>query len=225
MSADASASGLVPAQATGEESLAVREAEVEAAAAGPLAGDPMMVGLPLFIAGSVALGLAELGVVPAAAIGAALPIIFSATALGLFLAAIWAASLGQSAVASVFGIFAGFWTSYVMLVLGLFHNWFAIPVASVAATQELFLWSWFVVIVLLTLVTLRLPVAYTALLALVDLALLLLVIGTINGSSGLAKTGGVVILLFAALGAYLFASAASVATGGPALNFGRPLIR
>ena len=48
---------------------------------------------------------------------------------------------------------------------------------------------------------------------------------TINGSAGLAKTGGVVILLFAALGAYLFASAASVATGGPALNFGRPLIR
>ena len=118
MSADASASGLVPAQATGEESLAVREAEVEAAAAGPLAGDPMMVGLPLFIAGSVALGLAEVGVVPAAAVGAALPIIFSATALGLFLAAIWAGSLGQSAVASVFGVFAGFWTSYVALVLG-----------------------------------------------------------------------------------------------------------
>jgi uncharacterized protein len=224
MSADASASNLVPAQATGQETV-VEVEEVEAAVAGPLAGDPMMIGLPLFIAGSVALGLAEVGVVPAAAVGAALPIIFSATALGLFLATIWAASLGQSAVASVFGIFAGFWTSYVMLVLGLFHSWFAIPPANVAATQELFLWSWFVVIVLLTLVTLRLPVAYTALLVLVDLALLLLVIATINGSSGLAKTGGVVILLFAALGAYLFASNASVATGGPALNLGRPLIK
>ena len=135
MSADASASNLVPAQATGQETMAEVE-EVEAAAAGPLAGDPMMVGLPLFIAGSVALGLAEIGVVPAVAVGAALPIIFSATALGLFLATIWAASLGQSAVASVFGIFAGFWTSYVMLVLGLFHGWFAIPHGEVLATPH-----------------------------------------------------------------------------------------
>jgi succinate-acetate transporter protein len=225
MSADASASSLVPAQATGEDLVAAQEIEVEAVVIGPLAGDPMMIGLPLFIAGSVALGLAEVGVVPAAAVGAALPIIFSATALGLFLATIWAASLGQSAVASVFGIFAGFWTSYVVLVLGLTHSWFGIAPASIQASQELFLWSWFVVIVLLTLVTLRLPVVYTALLFLVDLALLLLVIATINGSSGLAKTGGVVILLFAALGAYLFASSASVATGGPALSLGRPLVR
>jgi uncharacterized protein len=224
MSADASASNLVPAQATGEDRVVAVE-EVEVAVAGPLAGDPMMIGLPLFIAGSVALGLAEVGVVPAADVGAALPIIFSATALGLFLATIWAASLGQSAVASVFGIFAGFWTSYVVLVLGLTHSWFGIAPASIQASQELFLWSWFVVIVLLTMVTLRLPVVYTALLFLVDLALLLLVIATINGSSGLAKTGGVVILLFAALGAYLFASSASVATGGGPLSLGRPLLR
>src|ERR1700753_4396100 len=126
MSTDAS--NLVPAQATGgARGGAVEEIEVEAAVAGPLAGDPMMIGLPLFIAGSVALGLAEVGVVPAAAVGAALPIIFSATALGLFLATIWAASLGQSAGASVFGIFAGFWTSYVVLVLGLTHAWVGIP--------------------------------------------------------------------------------------------------
>jgi hypothetical protein len=199
--------------------------EVEAVVVGPLAGDPMMIGLPLFIAGSVALGLALVGVVPAAAVGAALPIILCATAIGLFLAMIWAASLGQSAVASVFGIFAGFWLSYAVLVLGLTHNWFGIAPTSIQATQELFLVAWLVVIVMLTLTTLRLPVAFSALFFLVDLALLLVFLSVNEGSAGMAKAGGYVVLIFAALGAYLFASTASVATGGPSLPLGRPTLR
>ena len=35
----------------------------------PLAGDPAMLGLPVFIVGSVALGLVLVGVVPASAVG------------------------------------------------------------------------------------------------------------------------------------------------------------
>ena len=100
MSADASAANLVPAQATAQEPAAAAE-PAEAALSGPLLGDPMMLGLPCFIAGSVSLGLALVGVVPAAAVGAALPIILTATSIGLFLATIWSASLGQTAVASV----------------------------------------------------------------------------------------------------------------------------
>ena len=161
MSADASASSLIPAQASPQDPPVAPE-PAAAAASGPLVGDPMALGLPCFIAGSVSLGLALVGVVPAAAIGAALPIILTATSVGLFLATIWSASLGQSAVASVFGIFAGFWLSYAVLVLGLTHNWFGVAAASVQATQELFLVAWLVVIVMLTLATLRLPLAYTA---------------------------------------------------------------
>ena len=93
-----------------------------AATPGPLTGDPAALGLPCFIAGSVSLGLALVGVVPATAIGAALPIILTATSIGLFLATIWSASLGQTAVASVFGIFGGFWLSYAVLVIGLTHT-------------------------------------------------------------------------------------------------------
>jgi succinate-acetate transporter protein len=78
----------------------------------PLAGDPSMLGLPVFIVGSVALGLVLVGVVPATAVGASLPIILAATSIGLFIATIWSAAIGQSAVASIFGIFAGFWLSY-----------------------------------------------------------------------------------------------------------------
>src|SRR3984885_13597608 len=148
MTADASTAG----------TLAAEPPAAPAAASGPLVGDPMALGLPCFIAGSVSLGLALVGVVPAAAGGVALPIILTATSIGLFMATIWAASLGQSAVASVFGIFAGFWLSYAVLVLGLTHNWFGVAAASVQATQELFLVAWLVVIVMLTLATLRLPV-------------------------------------------------------------------
>jgi succinate-acetate transporter protein len=226
MSADASAANLVPAQATAQEQeLQAAPEPAEAALPGPLLGDPMMLGLPCFIAGSVSLGLALVGVVPATAIGAAIPIILTATSIGLFLATIWSASLGQSAVASVFGIFAGFWLSYAVLVLGLTHNWFGIAPASVQATQELFLVAWLVVMVMLTLATLRLPLAYTGVFALVDLALLLVFLGVNETSTGLLKAAGYVVFVFAALGVYLYASTASVATGGGAFPLGRPTVR
>jgi hypothetical protein len=201
------------------------EATPAVPASGPVAGDPTALGLPCFIVGSIALGLALVGVVPAAAVGAALPIILASTAVGLFLATIWSASLGQSAAASVFGIFAGFWLSYAVLVLGLTHNWFGIAAASIQATQELFLVTWLVVIVMLTLTTLRLPLAFTAVFALIDIALLLLFISVNQGSADLGKAAGYVVLAFAAIGAYLYASTASQATGGHALPLGNPVQR
>jgi hypothetical protein len=81
-----------------------------------------------------------------------------------------------------------------------------------------------VIIVMLTLATLRLPVAYTALFGVIDLALLLVLIGTANASTGTLKVAGYVVLLFAALGVYLFFSTLSLATGGKALPLGKPLM-
>jgi succinate-acetate transporter protein len=202
-----------------------RTTETPAPATGPMVGDPMALGLPCFIAGSVSLGLALVGVVPAADVGAALPIILTATSIGLFLATIWSASLGQTAVASVFGIFAGFWLSYAVLVLGLTHNWFGVTATAVQATQELFLVAWLVIMVMLTLATLRLALAFTGVFALVDVALLLVFLGVNQTSTGLLKAGGYVALVFAALGVYLFFSTASQATGGPALPLGKPLMK
>ena len=218
MSADASAAGRAPALA--EEPTAAPAP----AASGPLVGDPTALGLPCFIAGSVSLGLALVGVVPAASVGAALPIILTATSIGLFLATIWSASLGQTAVASVFGIFAGFWLSYAVLVLGLTHNWFGVAPASAQAAQELFLVAWLVVMVMLTLATLRLPLAFTALFFLVDVALLLVFLGVNESSADLSKVAGYVVLVFAAIGVYLYANTASLATGGRPLPLGNPLI-
>ena len=208
---------------------AAPEAPAAAPVVGPLAGDPAMLGLSSFIVGSIALGLGLVGVVPVGVLGAPLAIILSATALGLLLAAVWAAAVGQSAVAAVFGIFGTFWLSYALLVLGLDHNWFAITATAVLATVKLFLVSWLVVIIMLTLATLRLPSAFTAVFALVDLALLLLLLAfaeatALGPSTGLLKAAGYVVLVFAALGVYLFYDAAQAGTGGKRVPLGPPLM-
>jgi uncharacterized protein len=212
----------IPARPSG--SVEVIEVTESQAVTGVMAGDPMALGLPTFIVGSVALGLTLVGMVPAAAVGAPLAIILAATSVGLLAATIWSAAVGQSAVASVFGTFAGFWLSYAVLVLGLTHNWFVIPATAVTSTEELFLTAWLIIILSLTLATLRLPVAFTALLGLVDLALLLVLLGTSQGSTGLTKAGGVVVLAFAALGIYLYFGTASTATGGGPVPLGKPIL-
>jgi uncharacterized protein len=228
MSADASASSRVPTQAAAreQEPVVVREPAAEAPGAVYWHGNPAALGLPCFIAGSVALGLALIGVVPLTALGAAVPIILAATSLGLFLATIWAAAVGQTAVASVFGIFGGFWLSYAVLSLGLNHNWFGIPLTSVRSTFELFLISWLIVMAMLTLATLRLPMAFTLVFALVCAALLLLFLGfnSIPTSRGLLQAAGWVVMVFAAVGVYLYYDCVTQATGGKALPLGKPTL-
>lgn len=196
------------------------------AATGLLAGDPMMLGLPTFIVGSFALAFTLIGsTVPVGTFGSALAIILMMTGLGLFISTLWALAVGQSAVAAVFGIFTGFWLSFAVLVLGLDHNWFALPTTAVTGTIELFLTSWLIGIVMLTLATLRLPVAFTALFVFVDLALIFVLLGVSGASTGDLKTGGVFAIIFAAIGVYLFFGQASVATGGKPLPLGRPILK
>jgi hypothetical protein len=199
---------------------------VEPVAAVPApVGDPQILGLPIFAAGSISLGFALVGYVPVLAQGSALPIIFAATGIGLFVSTIWAASLHQTMVACVFGLFTGFWWSYSALALGLRHDWFLIPVPAVQKSVALFLITWSIVMFTLTLATLRLPVAYTAVVALVVVALVLLTIGTLNVDDTLNKAAGYVAFVFAALGLYIFLSVASVATGGRAYPLGPPLLK
>jgi len=189
-----------------------------------LAGNPAAVGLPAFIVGSAALGLVLVGYVPAEALGASIPVIAAATGLGLTIATIWAAATGQSAVASIFGIFSGFWLSYATLVLGLTHNWFAIPAEAAVKAQGLFLIAWVVIVSMLTVAMLRLPLAFTVLFALIDLALIAVLIGTLNASDGWLKLGGVLVFIFAGVGVYLYLGISSLVTGGNGLPLGKPVI-
>ena len=211
----------VPAPRAGEAPAAA------VAAAAPVAppADPGLIGLPAFIVGSIALALVDIHFAPAAAAGAAIPIIMTATSLGMLIATIWAARAGQMAVAAINGVFAGFWISYAALFLGLVHGWFGIGLLGIVRTQEVFLLSWIVVVGLLTLGTLRLPVGWTALLALVETAFVITYIATVNANVTLTKVAGWVVFAFAAIGAYAFMSSMSTATGGRPLPMGPPVLR
>lgn len=212
------------AEGPGEGQRARVEAEATPEVRGPLAGDPLALALPTFIVGSVALGMVLVGFVSPLGVGASLPIILAATAAGLFLSTIWAMAVGQSAVALVSGVFAGFWLSYAFLLLGIMHGWFGITVFDLRATQELFLTAWIVVFSMLTLATLRLALAFSVLFFLVDVALIFVLVSVANTSVNWQKAGGAVVLLFATVGIFIFFGTASVATGGKALPLGRPLL-
>lgn len=199
-------------------------APVAAPAPAPAVGSPAAVGIPMFVVGSVALGLADVGFVPAAAGGASIPIIMTATGIGLLLSAVWAANLAQNAVAAIFGIFAGFWLSYAALFLGLVHGWYGVAAADVAKTQELYLVCWLVLIGLLTLASLRLPLAFTLILGLVTVALLLTLLGVANASTSTIKLAGYVVFAFATIGAYVFYDTMNQACGGKAMSLGKPII-
>jgi succinate-acetate transporter protein len=64
-------------------------------------------------------------------------------------------------------------------------NWLLIPAANVNKSIALFLISWTIVMAALTIATLRLPVSYTAVIALVVLALVLRTIGVLNADASL----------------------------------------
>lgn len=195
-----------------------------APAPAPVVASPAVVGVPMFVIGSVALGLADVGFVPAASGGASIPIIMTATGIGLLLASLWAAKEAQNAVAAIFGIFAGFWLSYAALFLGLVHGWYGVAAADVARTQELYLISWMLLIGLLTVASLRLPLAFTLIFGLITVALLLTLLGVANASGSTIKLAGYVVFAFAAIGAYLFYDAMNQACGGKPMPLGKPVI-
>jgi uncharacterized protein len=186
-----------------------------------------MVALPSFVVGAVTIGMVLIGVVPLTAFGpvagAAMPIVLAA-ALGMFIATIWAARIGQSAPAGISAIVGSFLLSYALLVLGLVHNWFGIPLAAVADTQKIFLISWIAVVSMLVLATLRLPILYTVLFTVVDVALILNLLGVIQASANMTKAAGWVLMAVAAIVVYLFFGSASHATGGKEFPLGPPIL-
>jgi succinate-acetate transporter protein len=188
-------------------------------------GDPQMLGLPIFVVASLALAFSLVGYVPATAEGVIVPVIFAGTGLGLVIATVWAAARGQGMAAAVFGLFAGFWMSYAILLLGIYHDWFRIPFDAQTKSTALFLISWSIVMFALTLATVRLPLAYTILVALLVATLVLRTIGVLNADTTLDKAAGYVAFALAAVGIYLFLHSADTAMGGRGYLLGPPIVR
>ena len=190
---------------------------------GPMAGNPAIVGFPSFIVGAVTIGMVNIGVVSATAVGASMPLVLAA-AVGMFLATIWAARLGENAAAGISGIVGSFYLSYGLLTLGLIHNWYGIALTDIAGTQKIFTIAWIAIVSMLLLATLRLPAIWTLLFAVVDAALVLNLIAIIQTSADLTKAAGWVMMGVSAIVVYLFFSSASGATGGKELPLGPPIL-
>ena len=192
-----------------------------------MAGNPAVFGLLIFSVGGTNLGISLFGYVSATAQGGSvMPIILMATGMGVLLTTIWAAVQGQTFLATVFGAFAGFWISYSALVLGLTHNWYGIPPADIAHTVAQFLIAWAVVVLMLAIVSLRIPLAFTLILTSALVAVIFLIIGDLNATSAASmdKVAGAFVLLFSAVGFYAFLSTGLESVGGKALPLGRPVI-
>src|SRR5207244_2447004 len=102
---------------------------------------------------------------------------------------------------TVFGVFSGFWWSFAALSLGLTHNWYGLNTpAEILATQKIFQVSWLTVFVLLTLFTFRMPLVFTVLFTVVDVAVFLVTVGVFTGSATWTEAGGWATLGFTAVG-------------------------
>ncbi len=176
--------------------------------------NPLVFGLPVFVAGSLVLGFALVGFVPIpSGLGSVLPETTFAAGLGEFTTALWAIIVGNSIVASIFGLFGVFWFSLFVLVTGLFNDWFKIPTASTSAAEVMFFLAWTIVFVLLTLAILRLPIAYILILFFVDLAVLFNLLAIGFSLPILFVAAGAAVLAFCAIGLYAFLNVAWEATG------------
>ncbi|MEJ2888161.1 GPR1/FUN34/YaaH family transporter [Actinomycetospora aeridis] len=214
------------ADAGGAHAAADTAAAEAAAAAG---ANPALVGVPTFVIGSVALGLYLIGFTGASstALVGMLPILFMCTGIGQLVATVWAARTGNGAAAAIFGIFTGFWLSFAVLATSLGADWFgptSTDTAVATGAQETFLLTWLIGVVVLTVASLRLPSVFTVLFVLIDAALLIVLLGTSSGSTGLLFLGGIVVFAFALVGVYMFLDALGQATGGKPMPMGKPII-
>ena len=190
-------------------------------------GDPLILALPIFAVGALALGIALTGVMlPLAALGAVLPIVLFATGIGLMVSTVWALLLGQTMVAGITGTFGGFWLSMGGLLLGLTHNWFGLAPEVAAQTQEMFFICWACLFMFLLVPSLKLPAVYPAIVGLVVVALALAATALQVGDATLLEWAGYVTLAFAFLGFYAFVNVGLTAMGArkPFPPLGKPLM-
>lgn len=186
--------------------------------------NPGLLGLPCFVGGGIGLSLYLLGYLPATGLGALVPLVLFVPGLGLTISAIWAMREGQSAVGSIFGLFGAFWISYGFLVFGLVSGVLNVDAAAANAAQATFLIAWLVVFVCLTVATLRLPLAFTAMFVLVTAAVALVLLAVLTGSAGLLIIAGIVGLLFSLDGIYIYIGSMSAELGGKGLGLGNPMV-
>jgi uncharacterized protein len=198
----------------------------EAAAAAPVTGNPALLGLMTFLPSGFTLGLWFVGYLDTATLaGGMIPIVSLSAGLFLMIAAIWAGRLAQSTVAAIFGVFSAFWLSFGFLLIGLTSGWWGVTdAAQVAEVQSTYLLSFLLVFVVLTLATLRLPLAFTTGFVLVCATFALAFLGVSTGNAGLFPIAGITTFLFCAVFAYILVDGVQQDLGGRAMPMGAALV-
>ncbi|GLZ36285.1 hypothetical protein Lesp02_84720 [Lentzea sp. NBRC 105346] len=200
-----------------------------------LAASPALLGYPAFAIGALSLALFLTGfnqvTIPSTLAGS-LPIMIVASGFLLIVASVWAIKRNEGVHAAMFGLFGAFWLSFTVLIIGLLDNWFGkLPEPAQRGANANFLLIWFVLMLVFTGATLRLPKAVTLLFVLIDFSLI-----TLFAAVSIARPGaggdpfilhpGIAALFtmpFVAL--YLFASSVNTALGGKSFPMGKPFIR
>ncbi|ODU00313.1 MAG: hypothetical protein ABS81_23980 [Pseudonocardia sp. SCN 72-86] len=211
----------------------VQASAVDEAAAAPDTANPVLLGVPCAVLGVTALGLFLLGYGPTGSAGALVPI-FIGLGIGLFIAARWAISGGIGPVAAIFGLFGGFFFSFVLLYVGYVHNWYgtnppgadsATAGAALTDTFSVYLLCWAIVTTVLVLGCLRLPMAVFLVLLFSDLVFIFVFLAFVTGTfadSGVLRTlGGISCLIAALAGIYVFFATLTGALGARPLSLGR----
>jgi succinate-acetate transporter protein len=200
-----------------------------APAAAPVAapaGNPALLALITFLPSGITLGLWFVGYLDTALLPGGMIATFALSA-GLFMlvATIWAGRIGASTLAAIFGVFSAFWLSFALLVTGLTSAWWAITPPGVQRVQSTYLLSFLIVFVLLTLATLRLPLAFTIGFALVDVTFLLAFLAVATKHTGYFTWAGVTTFAFCAVFAYVLFDGFGQDLGAKAMPMGNAVIR
>jgi succinate-acetate transporter protein len=162
--------------------------------------------MALLVVGILGFAFVVAPLVPAGALSPVLLVV----AVGVGGAARVALRSGQVGLAYVFGGFATIWISYALLPIGLAHNWYGIEASAASSVFALFLISSLLLLVIITVLCLDQPLALVLFLGPFDVALLLLIVGTLSGHPGLFTAAAAALFVSVAVGAYL-----TVAVSGP----------
>lgn len=191
------------------------------AAPAPPAGNPALLGLATFLPGAISLGLWLVGYLPAGDLGAIAPAVILSSGLFLMIATLWAARLGNSVVAGIFGTFSAFWLSLGFLVAAITNGWLGLTKTS--APLPTFLLAWLIVFVALTLATLRLPLAFTAGFVAVDITVAFVLLNVLTAASIFAVLAGITVFIFCAIFGYIWFDGMGQELGGRPMPMGTPL--
>ena len=202
------------------------EPVAEPVAAAPPPGNPALLGLITFLPSGLTLGLWFVGYLDTATLpGGMIPALALSAGVFMLVATVWSGRIGASTVAAIFGVFAAFWLSFAALVTGLTSGWWGITADGVKSVQSTYLLSFLLVFVLLTLSTLRLPMAFTVGFVLVDLTFLLAFLAVEGTHPNLFDWAGVTTFAFCAVFAYVLYDGFNQDLGAPALPMGNAVVR